>query len=159
MTLLQEPTGQEVRSPAPVRFGRSLFWGIVASAITSVLVAAAELVSQTIQIGMMQLPPAVIALIFLTVLVNRAVAWMRPPAALRTPELVVVFVMMLFSAMIASRGVMERLLPAQIGVSYYAEGNNWEQLYFPLLNPALFPWNPAESQPEPLVKWFYQRLP
>lgn len=159
MTLLQEPTGQEVRSPAPVRFGRSLFWGIVASAITSVLVAAAELVSQTIQIGMMQLPPAVIALIFLTVLVNRVVAWMRPHAALRTPELVVVFVMMLFSAMIASRGVMERLLPAQIGVSYYAEGNNWEQLYFPLLNPALFPWNPAESQPEPLVKWFYQRLP
>jgi hypothetical protein len=159
MTLLQEPPIREARPHAPVRFGRTLLVGLLGSAATSVIVAAAELVAQTIQIGMMQLPPAVVALFFVVVLANRVVAWARPHAALRTPELLVVFVMMLFSAMIASRGVMERLLPAQVGVSYYAEGNNWQQLYFPLLNSALFPWDPSQPQPEPLVKWFYQRIP
>jgi hypothetical protein len=159
MTLLQEPPIREARTHAPVRFGRTLLLGLAGCAATSIIVAAAELVAQTIQIGMMQLPPAVVALIFLVVLVNRLVAWVRPRAALRTPELVVVFVMMLFSAMIASRGVMERLLSVQVGVSYYAESNNWQQLYFPLLNPALFPWDPTAPQPEPLVKWFYQRIP
>ena len=99
MTLLQEPPIREARTLAPVRFGRTLLVGLLGSAATSVIVAAAELVAQTIQIGMMQLPPAVVALFFVVVLVNRMVAWVRPHAALRTPELVVVFVMMLFSAM------------------------------------------------------------
>jgi len=149
----------QVAAPARVRLGRALLLGLIGSALTSVIVAAAELVAQTIQIGMMQLPPAVVALLFVVVLLNRLVARFSPRSALRAPELAVVFVMMLFSGMIASRGVMERLLPAQVAVSYYAEGNNWEQLYFPLLNPALLPWDPTAPQPEPLVKWFYQRLP
>lgn len=160
MALLTEPRAAPAeRNHPPMRVGRALLVGIIGSAAVSVIVAAAELVAQTIQIGMMQLPPAVIALLFVGVLLNRLVARFRPYAALSTPEMAIVFVMMLFSAMIASRGVMERLLPLQVGVSYYAEGNNWAQLYFPLLNPLLFPWNPAEPQPEPLVKWFYQRVP
>ena len=157
--LLEQHEAQSGAARPPIRTGRALLIGLIGSAAASVIVAAAELVAQTIQIGMMQLPPAVIALLFVGVLLNRLVARFRPRAALSTPELAVVFVMMLFSAMIASRGVMERLLPVQVGVSYYAEGNNWAQLYFPLFNPALFPWNPAEPQPEPLVKWFYQRIP
>ncbi|MFN7017439.1 MAG: DUF6785 family protein, partial [Fimbriimonadales bacterium] len=160
MTLLTErrEVFADTRRPS-IRFGRALFVGLFGSAAASVIVASAELIAQTIQIGMMQLPPAVIALLFVCVLLNRLAARVSPRAALSVPELAVVFVMMLFSAMIASRGVMERLLPVQVGVSYYAEGNNWAQLYFPLLNPALFPWNPAEPQPEPIVKWFYQRIP
>ncbi|MCS7300297.1 MAG: hypothetical protein NZ556_01905, partial [Fimbriimonadales bacterium] len=156
---MERRAAQAAATHLPVRLGRTLLTGLVGSAAASVVVASAELVAQTIQIGMMQLPPAVIALLFVGVLLNRLVVKLRPRAALTTPELAVVFVMMLFSAMIASRGVMERLLPVQVGVSYYAEGNNWAQLYFPLLNPALLPWNPAEPQPDPLVKWFYQRLP
>jgi hypothetical protein len=59
MTLLQEPPIREARPHAPVRFGRTLLVGLLGSAATSVIVAAAELVAQTIQIGMMQLPPFV----------------------------------------------------------------------------------------------------
>ncbi|GIV08301.1 MAG: hypothetical protein KatS3mg020_0813 [Fimbriimonadales bacterium] len=160
MALLTERREAQVSNArSPMRMGRALLIGLIGSAVASVVVAAAELVSQTIQIGMMQLPPAVIALLFVGVLLNRLVARFRPSAALSPPELAVVFVMMLFSAIIASRGVMERLLPVQVGISYYAEANNWASLYFPLLNPALFPWDPAQLQPEPLVKWFYQRIP
>ncbi|MCS7208979.1 MAG: hypothetical protein NZ874_05340 [Fimbriimonadales bacterium] len=160
MALLAERSkAQATAARVPIRVGRALLTGLIGSAAASVIVASAELVAQTIQIGMMQLPPAVVALLFVSVLLNRLVARFRPRAALSTPELVIVFVMMLFSAMIASRGVMERLLPAQVGLSYYAEGNNWQTLYFPLLNPALFPWNLSAPQPEPLVRWFYQRIP
>lgn len=159
MALLAEGDAVRAAVHPQVRLGRTLLLGLLCSALTSVIVAAAELVAQTIQIGMMQLPPAVIALLFVVVLLNRMVARISPRAALHAPEVAIVFVMMLFSALIASRGVMERLLPVQVGVSYYSEANNWKQLYFPLLNPALVPWDVSAPQPEPLVRWFYQRLP
>ncbi len=149
---------RESRVP-PVRLGRTLVVGLFLTALASIIVAAAELVAQTIQIGMMQLPPAVIALLFLVVLVNRGIRRIREAWALAPAELALAFVMMLFGAMLASRGLMERLIPAQVGVSYYAEANRWETLYFPHIRPEIVPWDPQQPQPEPLVKWFYQRLP
>ncbi|CUU34956.1 MAG: hypothetical protein KatS3mg021_2232 [Fimbriimonadales bacterium] len=142
-----------------IRIGRTLLAGTLLTALTSVIVASAELIAQTIQIGMMQLPPVVIALLFLLVLFNRGLARLRREWAFTTPELAVLFVMMLFGAMLASRGLMERLIPTQVGVSYYAEGNRWETLYFPHIRPEIVPWDPQQPQPEPLVKHFYQRLP
>ncbi len=156
---IKERTSEATERQPRVRLICTLIVGMVGSALTSIIVAAAELVSQTIQIGMMQLPPVVVALLFGGILLNRLVARLAPNGALRTPELVVVFVMMLFSGMISSRGVMERLIPAQVGVSYYAEGNNWDTVYYPHIRPELVPWDPNEPQPEPLVKWFYQRIP
>ncbi|MFQ3611638.1 MAG: DUF6785 family protein, partial [Fimbriimonadales bacterium] len=156
---VQERKAEATERQPSVRLIRTLVVGMVGSALTSIVVAAAELVSQTIQIGMMQLPPVVVALLFGGILLNRLVARLYPPGALRTPELAIVFVMMLFSGMISSRGVMERLIPAQVGVSYYAEGNNWDTVYYPHIRPELVPWDPSTPQPEPLVKWFYQRIP
>ncbi len=143
----------------PIRIGRTLLTGSLLTALTSVIVASAELIAQTIQIGMMQLPPVVIALLFLLVLFNRGLTRLRRQWAFTTPELTILFVMMLFGAMLASRGLMERLIPTQVGVSYYAEGNRWETLYFPHIRPEIVPWDPQQPQPEPLVKHFYQRLP
>ncbi len=145
-------TPDQESAPPVVRLGRTLCAGLL-------LTASAELVAQTIQIGMMQLPPAVIALLFVVVLVNRGVRRLHERWALTPAELAVVFIMMLFGAMLASRGLMERLLPAQVGVSYFAEANRWETLYFPHIHPAIVPWGPQQPQPEPLVRHFYQRLP
>lgn len=143
---------------APVRVGRTLFTGIVLTALTSIIVASAELIAQTIQIGMMQLPPVVVGLLFLLILCNRGLGRIRRQWAFTTAELAVLFVMMLFGAMLASRGLMERLLPTQAGVSYFAEGNRWETLYFPHIRNEIVPWDVNEPQPEPPVKGFYQRL-
>ncbi|MER3403685.1 MAG: hypothetical protein C4337_10505 [Armatimonadota bacterium] len=144
---------------ALVRVGRTLFAGTLFTALTSFIVASAELIAQTIQIGMMQLPPVVIALLFVLILVNRGLGRVRQQRAFTPAEMAVIFVMMLFGAMLASRGLIERLLPTQVGVSYFAEGNRWESLYFPHTRPEVVPWDPDTPQPEPLVKSFYQRLP
>lgn len=144
---------------ALVRVGRTLFVGTLLTALTSIIVASAELIAQTIRIGMMQLPPVVIALLFVLILVNRGLGRVRQQWAFTSAEMAVLFVMMLFGAMLASRGLMEHLLPTQVGVSYFAEGNRWESLYFPHIRPEVVPWDPDTPQPEPLVRSFYQRLP
>lgn len=138
---------------------RTLLIGAVGTGLVSLIVASAELVAATIQIGMMQLPPAAISLLFLIVLLNRLAGWMKPSMALTTRELAVVFIMMLFGAMLASRGLMERLIPIQVGVSYFAPANNWDKIYFPYFQPFMVPWDPSKKQPETLVEWFYLGIP
>jgi hypothetical protein len=141
------------------RIGRVLIVGCLLVTLTSVIVASAELVAQTIQIGMMQLPPAVVALLFVLILLNRGLGRLNARWAFSPRELGALFVMMLFGGMLASRGLMERLIPIQVGLSYYAEANRWHTLYFPYLQPFMVPWSPQNEQPEPLVRWFYQRIP
>ncbi len=149
----------ESRTEVRFRVGRVLIAGGLLVALTSVIVASAELVAQTIQIGMMQLPPAVVALLFVLVLLNRGLARLNPKWAFSPQELAALFVMMLFGAMLASRGLMERLIPIQVALSYYADANRWDTLYFPYLHPFMVPWSLERAQPEPLVRWFYQRMP
>ncbi|GBC93900.1 hypothetical protein HRbin15_02402 [bacterium HR15] len=158
----QEGRAQEasaLSSEPPFRVGRVLLTGCLLIALTSVIVASAELVAQTIQIGMMQLPPAVVALLFVLVLLNRGLGRLDRRWAFTSRELGALFVMMLFGAMLASRGLMERLLPIQVALGYYAEANRWDALYFPYLQPFMVPWSLDSPQPEPLVRWFYQRIP
>ena len=144
---------------AQFRVGRVLIGGCLLVTLTSVIVAAAELVAQTIQIGMMQLPPAVVAILFVLILLNRGLGRLNPRWAFTPRELGALFVMMLFGGMLASRGLMERLIPIQVALGYYAEANRWHTLYFPYLHPFMVPWSPQNAQPEPLVRWFYQRIP
>ncbi|MCS7065280.1 MAG: hypothetical protein NZL85_03275, partial [Fimbriimonadales bacterium] len=124
----------ETSAEPSFRVARVLIAGGILVTLTSIVVASAELVAQTIQIGMMQLPPAVVALLFLLALLNRGLRWLdrRAESMGRMPELhqaqplgrmprlrwaftphelAALFVMMLFGAMLASRGLMERLLP------------------------------------------------
>jgi len=152
-------TATETLPDPPFRVGRVLIAGCLLVALTSVIVASAELVAQTIQIGMMQLPPAVVAVLFVLVLINRWLSRWNPRWAFTPRELGALFVMMLFGAMLASRGLMERLIPIQVALSYYAEANRWDTLYFPYLQPFMTPWSVDNPQPEPLVRWFYQRIP
>jgi hypothetical protein len=100
------------------RIGRVLIVGCLLVTLTSVIVASAELVAQTIQIGMMQLPPAVVALLFVLILLNRGLGRLNARWAFTPRELGALFVMMLFGGMLASRGLMERLIPIQVGLSY-----------------------------------------
>jgi len=154
---VQEAT--ELSSESPFRTGRVLMVGFLLVALISVIVASAELVAQTIQIGMMQLPPAVVAVLFVLALLNRWLGRVNRRWAFTPREMGALFVMMLFGAILASRGLMERLLPIQVALGYYAETNRWDALYFPYLQPFMTPWSPENPQPEPLVRWFYQRIP
>jgi hypothetical protein len=133
--------------------------GLVGILIVVFLVSYAELVTGEIMIGFLQLPPVVLALLFLLVLLNRWIGSFRKTWALTAQELVVVYVMMLLSAMVSSRGVMEDLIPMLAGPNYLATAENkWKDIYFPHIPHWAVPWNPHG----PIQQWvtlrFYEGL-
>jgi len=132
----------------------------VAIGVTVLIVSYAELVTGQIMIGFLQLPPVVVALVFLLVLGNKLVRRVWPRRALSPPEQAVIYAMMLLAAMIASRGLMEDLVPTLVGVNYYAnETNRWEAVFFPRLQPWMVPWDVHGGPQQEVVKGFYEGLP
>src|SRR3989441_2730481 len=130
--------GRVMKSPA-----RALAVGAAGIVLVVLIVSWAELVTGRIMIGFLQLPPVVLPLLFLLVVVNRAVARRAPHRALSAAEIAVAYLMMVLAAMITSRGVMEDLIPVLVGGNYYAGApNRWDELYFPHIRPWLVPWDP-----------------
>lgn len=122
---------------------RSVVLGLLTSAVAIATVIWAEYAQGTIQIGYLQIPPVAVGLLFLVVLLNRLAGWIWPRMRLRPAEIIVIYVMLLFSSMVASRGVGQRLWSTMVSVNYYASpANHWQQLYFPNIKPWLVPWNP-----------------
>ena len=133
--------------------------GIVAILIVVGIVSYAELVTGEIMIGFLQLPPVVLAMLFVLVILNRWAARTFPGRELNPQEMVVVYVMMLLSAMVASRGVMEDLLPMLAGPNYLATAENrWQALYFPHIPSWLVPWDPHGAAQQWITQRFYEGL-
>jgi hypothetical protein len=123
------------------------------------LVSYAELVTGQIMMGFLQRPPVVVALLLLLVLANRWVGSIRRSWALKPAELAVAYIMMLLAAMVASRGVMEDLLPMLAGSNYLADAQNrWKQLYFPHIPSWLVPWDPHGPAQQWITVRFYEGL-
>jgi hypothetical protein len=144
--------------PAPrVRLLPVVLLGTAAMAAVILIVSWAELVTGKIMIGFLQLPPVVLPLLFLLVVVNRGLARFLPRAALSTAEITLVFVMMVLAALIASRGVMEDLLPTLSGLNYFGGSNpDWEARYFPHVKPWMVPWNPSGGAAQEPMRGFYE---
>ena len=130
--------------------------GTLAMAAVVLIVAWAELVTGKIMIGFLQLPPVVLPLLFLLVAVNMGLRRIAPRRALTAPELTIVFVMMVLASMIASRGVMEDLLPTLVGLNYYGDAEHWVQPFFPHVKPWLVPWDPNGPAKQEVARAFYE---
>ena len=150
--------GETLSVTLPVR-PRALVVGFVGIVVLCVIVSAGELIAKNIQIGMMQLAPALVGVLFVIVVVNQLLARFAPRWKLTPAELAVAFVLMIPAPMITSRGLMERWLPLLVGVNYYAPGNRWDVLFFPHIPPQLVPWDPAKGARQDVAVWFYERLP
>lgn len=132
--------------------------GLAGIAVVCFVVSWAELVTQKIQIGFLQLPPIALAMLFMLVLANGAARRLRL-AGLSPQELALVYAMWLLAAMVASRGLMERFLPMLVGVNYFADqGNHWGPLYFGYIKHWLVPWDPAGAPQQWLTMRFYEGL-
>lgn len=153
-----QQTDRTALSMALVR-PRAVVVGTMGIIALCVIVSAGELIAKNIQIGMMQLAPALVGVLFVLVLGNQvlgrlALRWKLTPA-----ELAVAFILMIPAPMISSRGLMERWLPIQVGVNYYAPGNRWDVLFFPHIPNLLVPWDPQKGARQDVAVWFYERLP
>jgi hypothetical protein len=148
-------------APAPARITpRSVVLGLLMSAVAIGIIAWAEWVEGAIQIGYLQIPPVAVALIFVVVLLNRLAGALWPRVRLRPTELGVIYVMMLFASMIASRGLTERVYSSMVGVNYAATpANHWQKLFFPYIKQGLVPWSTEGGIAQPVAKYYYEGLP
>ena len=97
---------------------------------------------------------AMLAFLLLTGVLNPVLARWLPPAALRTDELVIIYVMLLVGSAIPTWGMVCQLLPIMTGVQYYATvQNRWAQLITPQIPSWLVPADPYA------LRCFYEGAP
>jgi len=138
---------------------RAVVVGIIGIVLVCFIVAWAELVTGQIMIGFLQLPPVVVAALFVLVLLTKGMRWIAPRLALRPAEIVVVYCMMLIASMVSSRGLMEDLLPTLVGVNYFANpGNRWEEFFYPNIPQRLVPWDVGGGPHQFVATAFYEGL-
>jgi hypothetical protein len=138
---------------------RGFALGLLGAVLACVLVSYAELVVKSVQISVLQLPPVAVVLLLLTVAASAAFKRARSGWGLSQQELLVAYCMTVISAMVSSRGLLEKLIPVLVSPAYFANsGNRWAELYFPHIKRWMVPFNPNASQPELLAKRFYEGL-
>ena len=101
---------------------RGLITGAVGVPLVCFMVAWAEIKLQTLQIGFLQMPPAVIGLLLLLLSINAL--WRRlsrRSPGLTPQDMLVAYSMMTIAAMISSRGLMEKLIPLLVTANYFTE--------------------------------------
>jgi len=105
-------------------------------------------------------PAAVFLFFLLVVFVNGLWKRWHPRTALRPPELITVYVMMIVACVVPTLGLTAQLLPVLGAVTYYANpGNGWDRLIHPHLHPLLIPRDKEavrlffEGKPGATVPW------
>ncbi len=138
---------------------RGIVTGLVLVAIISFIVSYAELVTKHILVGSQQLPPAVVGIFLLLILVNRALRAMGNRFRLSSTDLVMVYCMMLVSALTSARGVVEKLLPVLVTPGYFANpSNRWEAIFWPHIRNWMVPFDPSGQLHQPSPTRFYEGL-
>jgi hypothetical protein len=139
---------------------RAVLIGLPAVAAVCLIVAWAELVITYVQIGILQFPPVVVGLFLFLALGNVGFVRLCRRLALNATEIMTVYCMMLVGAMIASRGLMEKLVPALVAVNYYStRENRWHSVFYPHIKPWLVPFDPSGPEKQDIARHFYERLP
>ncbi len=145
---------------APPRGGvsfRSLFFGLLFSIVAVVIVSYAELVVKEIQIAICQFNPAGLGLLFLLVVVNGVLSRLLRKTFMTPSEVLIVYTMTVLAAMVASRGLMEKLLPALVAVNYFANvQNRWKEAFFSDTPRWLVPFDPEGPEAQTVARLFYE---
>ena len=138
---------------------RAILIGLVLVALVCFVVSYAELVIMGIQIGFLQMPPAVIGIFFFLMLLNKGMQRLRRSFGLSAGELMMIYCMMLVASMISSRGVMEKIIPLLVTPAYFANpANRWQELFYPHIKKWMVPFDPQDPNPQLSVQRFYEGL-
>jgi hypothetical protein len=131
---------------------RILLIGILGVAAICAVVSAAELM--VLQSGFLQIPPA--ALVMLALLVGfRRLTRTR----LSSAEIAILYCMFLLAALVASRGLMEKLIPALVAPRYFANaGNHWAENFFPFLPKWSVAFDPSGPSDQLASRAYYEGL-
>jgi hypothetical protein len=149
-------------SEAEVRTGislRAILIGLVFVAVVCFIVSYSEMVTGSLAIGFLQMPPAAIGIFFILVLANRYIRRVGARLALNAGEMMMVYCMMVVAAMVASRGIMEKIIPLLVAPNYFASPDNkWQQLFFPHIRKWMVSFDPSGRPNQFVAKSFYEGL-
>jgi hypothetical protein len=121
------------------------------------MISWAEMKVGTLQIGILQFAPVAIGLLLLVVLANLATGSILPRFSLRPHEIVIVYTMTLTAALTMSRGLLERWIPALIGINYYASPQNqWTSLFFEHIPQWAVPFDVEGDAAQWIARGFYE---
>ncbi|GAB4468993.1 MAG: hypothetical protein OHK0029_41520 [Armatimonadaceae bacterium] len=138
---------------------RGILTGIIGVPITCFVVSWAEIKLKTLQIGYLQIPPAVVGILLVLLALNGITRALTRRSLLTPQDLLIGYSMMTVAAMISSRGLMEKLIPLLITPNYFADGGNeWRSLYFPYLKPWLHPFDLAGGEKQDVATRFFEGL-
>jgi len=157
------PTATPRTQPAPPRGGlraRTLLIGLPLLAGICCLSVYADMVSKTVQFGVLQLaPPAVFAL-FVLALMGRGLARLFRRELLSRTDLLVIYAMLLVGVMVSTRGMVEKLIPPLAYLPYFAnESNNLQELITRHLPGWAMPFTPSGAMGFPdTIKRYHERL-
>ncbi|HET6452975.1 MAG TPA: DUF6785 family protein [Armatimonadota bacterium] len=153
---LRKPSSEQTRSGLSFR---AVLIGLILVAITCFVVSWGELVVARIQIGFLQMPPAVIGIFFMIMLLNKGMQRIKRGLGITSGELMMVYCMMLVASMISSRGVMEKILPTLLTPNYFANATNrWQETFFPHIKKWLVPFDPQGGPKQFVAERFWERL-
>jgi len=134
---------------------RAVLLGLACTGILAAATPYTSLVMAGSNLGINYLPVGpVLFFLFLVAGLNTLLRRLRHAWALSGRELLVVYVMMVVSALMPTRGFLEHILSTIVGAYYLATPEN---KFATLIHPYLKPWLTVRD-PE-AVKWFYEGLP
>lgn len=126
---------------------RAFLIGIVFAVVACIVVSGAELVVHNVPIGGLQLPPVAVGLLVILLAINAGSKRLTKRYSLNPQELLTIYCMTIFAAMISSRGLLQRLIPFLVTPAYYAdESNSWARLFLPHIKTWLVPFHPNPEQ-------------
>ncbi len=138
---------------------RALTVGVVCVVVTCLVVCYAELVVGKIQIGFLQLPPAVIGMLVLILGVQALLGRFSARLKLKAHELFTVYIMMLLAAMVSSRGILQKLIPLLVVPNYFATpGNGWKDKFGPSIPAWAVPFDPHGAAKQFVTARFFEAL-
>jgi len=123
-TPTSEPTDIALPSrPLGLR-ARALVVGVPLVIAISAISVYADMVTKTVQFGVLQLaPPAVVGL-FLLVLLNKGLSRMARRQLLDAGDMLIIYTMLLVGVMVSTRGVVEKMIPPLAYLPYHSNGSN-----------------------------------
>lgn len=139
---------------------RGIIVGLIAVPVVCFAVSWAELVLMTLQVGYLQMPPAVIALLLVGVALNAAVkSALGRRIALSAQELLIAYAMMVVAAMVSSRGLIEKLIPLLVAPNYFADSSNdWRNLYFSHIRQYLVHFDVKGAEKQDIAVRLFEKL-
>jgi len=144
------------QTPARRLRARAFVVGIPLAVAISIMSVYCDMVVKTIQIGVLQLaPPAVVGLLLL-VLINRVLSRIFKREMLNHAELLAIYVMLLVSVMVSTRGAVERIIPPLVYLPYHSnEVNHYNEVLTRWLPHWMVPFSPTSNACPDSIKAYY----